>query len=665
MSNPKQRVAELTALLEKYNYEYYVKDNPTVTDAEYDNLMDELIHLETNYPELKSKYSPTQRVGGKILDGFSKVKHKRLMLSLADVFNEEEVRDFDRKVREALNLDTIDYMAEMKIDGLAMSLDYVDGSLNYAATRGDGNIGENVTSNVITVKSIPTHIAVNKPFEVRGEIFMPKKSLEKLNQERASKNEPLLANARNAAAGSIRQLDTSVAASRGLEGFWYYFVNAEEYGITRHSDALNYIETLGFKTNPERRICHGIEEVINYINEYTNKRSSLSYDIDGIVIKVDEFKYYDQLGYTAKTPKWAIAYKFPPEEVITKLRDIVYTVGRTGKITPNAVLDPVRVAGSLVSRATLHNEDFVKEKGLMVGDTIVIRKAGDIIPEVVRVLKERRDGNEKPYQMITACPICGQPLKKIDAMHYCTNPNCEARNIEYLIHFASREAMEIDGMGPAVLEEFFNLGLIHSVADIYRLKDHEQTILELEGWSHKSFNNLMAAIEKSKHNSLEKLITGLGINEVGSKMARTLVKRYPDINQWKQLELMELLSLPDIGPVVAESIYQFFHDENRLRLLDDLARLGVNMTYLGPKVDYSSPFAGKTIVLTGTLSRYGRKEATVLLENLGAKVTSAVSKSTDIVIAGVEAGSKLDKAKALGIKVMDEEEFISILENKK
>lgn len=665
MADPKERVAQLTALLEKYNYEYYVKDNPTVSDAEYDNLMDELIHLETNYPELKSKYSPTQRVGGQILDGFEKVKHKRLMLSLADVFNEDEVRDFDRKVREALNLDTIDYMAEMKIDGLAMSLDYVDGSLNYAATRGDGNIGENVTSNVITVKSIPTHLSINKPFEVRGEIFMPKKSLEKLNAERLAKNEPLLANARNAAAGSIRQLDTSVAANRGLEGFWYYFVNAQEYGFTRHSESLNYIETLGFKTNKERRICHGIEEVINYINEYTNKRSSLPYDIDGIVIKVDEFKYYDRLGYTAKTPKWAIAYKFPPEEVITKLRDIVYTVGRTGKITPNAVLDPVRVAGSLVSRATLHNEDFINEKGLMVGDTIVIRKAGDIIPEVVRVIKERRDGSEKEYKMIDKCPICGQPLEKIEAMHYCTNPHCDARNIEYLIHFASRDAMEIDGMGPAVLEEFFNLGFVRNIPDIYRLKNHEQEILELEGWSHKSFANLINAIEKSKKNSLEKLITGLGINEVGSKMARTLVKRYSDIEQWKALTMDELLSLNDVGPVVADSIYKFFHDEGSLKMLDALKELGVNMNYLGPKIDMSSPFANKTIVLTGTLTKYGRKEATVLLENLGAKVTGSVSKATDIVIAGAEAGSKLAKAQSLGIKVMNEEEFISILENKK
>jgi len=664
MNDLEKRVEEITKLLEKYNYEYYVKDNPSVSDAEYDNLMDELIHIETNHLELKKPFSPTQRVGGQVLTGFEKVKHKRMMLSLADVFNEDEVREFDRKVLEALHLDSIDYMAEMKIDGLAMSLDYVDGTLNYAATRGDGNIGEKVTSNVITVKSIPTHISIDKPFEVRGEIFMPKKSLLKLNEERAINKEPLFANARNAAAGSIRQLDTKIAASRGLEGFWYYFVNAQEFGFTRHSESLNYIESLGFKTNKERRICHGIEEVIKYINEYTEKRSSLPYDIDGIVIKVDEFKYYNRLGYTAKTPKWAIAYKFPPEEVITKLRDIVYSVGRTGKITPNAVLDPVRVAGSLVSRATLHNEDFVKEKGLMIGDTIVIRKAGDIIPEVVRAIKERRDGTEKQFQMIDKCPICGQPLEKIDAMHYCVNPSCDARKIESLIHFASRDAMEIEGFGPAVAEEFFNLGFVKSIPDIYRLKDKEEQILNLEGWSHKSFNNLIEAINKSKNNSLEKLITGLGVNEIGNKMARTLVKRFANIDDWLNLETMELLSLNDIGPVVADSIYEYFHNEENIKLINELKELGVNMKYLGPAINMNSYFANKTIVLTGTLTKYGRKEATVMLENLGAKVTGSVSKSTDLVIAGEEAGSKLDKAKSLGIKVINEQEFDELLKTK-
>lgn len=663
--DPKERVKELTTLIEKYNREYYINDAPSVSDAEYDNLMDELIRLENEHPELKSPFSPTQRVGGQVLSSFEKIKHKRMMLSLADVFNEDEVRDFDHKVCEALGLNSVDYMAEMKIDGLAMSLDYNNGRLNYAATRGDGNIGENVTSNVITIKSIPTLIDIDKPLEVRGEVYMPKKSLEKLNQERASRNEPLLANARNAAAGSIRQLDSKIAASRGLNAFWYYFVNASDFNITKHSESLDYIEKLGFQTNKERRICHGIEEVIAYINEYTEKRPHLPYDIDGIVIKVDDFKYYDRLGYTAKTPKWAIAYKFPPEEVVTKLRDIVYTVGRTGKITPNAVLDPVRVAGSLVSRATLHNEDFVKEKGLMIGDYVVIRKAGDIIPEVVRVIKERRSGDEKPYVMIDKCPICGASLKKIDAMHFCVNKQCDARKIEGLIHFASRDAMEIDGMGPAVVEEFFNLGFLRSVIDVYLLAKHENEILSLEGWQRKSFDNLIKAINKSKQNSLEKLLVGLGISEIGSKMARTLVKRYPTIDDWLHLEMNDLLTVNDIGPVVATSIYNYFHDEENIKTLNTLKDLGVNMDYLGPKIDLNSPFANKTIVLTGTLNKYGRKEATVLLENLGAKVTGSVSKATDIVIAGEEAGSKLTKAKALGIRVLNEQEFISLLENKK
>ena len=403
--NPSERVEEITKLLEKYNYEYYVLDNPSVSDAEYDRLINELIMLETQYPELKSPYSPTQRVGGTVLDEFKKITHKRMMLSLANAFNEDDLRNFDKKVRETLHKDKIEYMCEMKIDGLAMSLDYEGGELNYAATRGNGTVGEVVTNNVITIKSIPTHINAFLPLEARGEVFMPKKSLEKLNKERKANNETLFANCRNAAAGSIRQLDSKIAASRQLDAYWYYFVNANEFGIKKHSDALNYLESLGFKTNKERRICNGIEEVLAYIEEYTAKRSSLEYDIDGIVIKVNNIDDYDILGYTAKTPKWAIAYKFPPEEVSTKLLDIVYTVGRTGKITPNAVLEPVRVAGSLVQRATLHNEDFIKDKGLKVGDIVVIRKAGDVIPEVVRPLIEKRTGDEIEYKMIENCPV--------------------------------------------------------------------------------------------------------------------------------------------------------------------------------------------------------------------------------------------------------------------
>lgn len=659
-----ERAKEITELLNKYNYEYYVLDLPSVSDAEYDRLMQELIYLEELHPELRTPLSPTQRVGGQVASEFKKVTHKRLMLSLANAFNDEDLRDFDRKIKEVLGDTQITYMCEMKIDGLAMSLDYVDGKLNYAATRGDGNVGEDVTSNVLTIKSIPTHIDVTLPFEVRGEVFMPKATLEKLNKIREENGESLLANARNAAAGSIRQLDSKVAASRKLDAFWYYFVNAGEFGIKRHSEALDMVQKLGFKTNPERRLCNGIEEVLEYIKEYTLKRPTLPYDIDGIVIKVDDMTVYDRIGYTAKTPKWAIAYKFPPEEVMTTLEDIIFTVGRTGKITPNAVLSPVRVAGSLIQRATLHNEDFVLERDLKIGDTVIIRKAGDVIPEVVKAIKERRNGTEKEFEMIKRCPVCGEPLEKIDAMHYCMNPYCDARHIEGLIHFVSKDAMDIDGLGEKVVEQLFDEKLITSIPDIYRLHQYRQDLLRLEGFSDKSVDKLLESIEKSKGQSLERLLFGLGIDEVGSKTAKVLAKRFLSLDAFYYINEAELLVIPDIGPVSAKSISDYFSDLFRLSMLDELKELGVNFTYLGKVASQNSYFTGKTVVLTGTLTKYGRKEATTILEDLGAKVTGSVSKSTNIVIYGTEAGSKLDKAHALGIQTMDEDEFLSHLEGK-
>ena len=659
--DPKLRSEEITKLLEKYNYEYYVLDNPSVSDAEYDRLMQELIAIEEAHPELKSPLSPTQRVGGTVQDEFKKVTHKRMMLSLANAFNETDLRDFDRKIREALGVDKVTYMAEMKIDGLGMSLVYRN-KLQYAATRGDGSEGEDVTSNVITIKSIPSHIDCNDELEIRGEVFMPKKSLLKLNKEREKAREPLFANARNAAAGSIRQLDSAIAASRGLDAFWYYFVNARDFGIRYHSEALAYADKLGFKTNPERRICNGIDEVLDYIDEYTEKRPSLDYDIDGIVIKVDDMSMYDKLGYTSKTPRWAIAYKFPPEEVITKLTDIIYTVGRTGKITPNAVLEPVRVAGSLVQRATLHNEDFIREKDLKVGDYVVLRKAGDVIPEVVRVVKERRTGDEQEYKMIENCPVCGAPLTKKDAMHFCLNPYCEAKKIEGMIHYSSRDAMDIEGMGEKVVEQFFNQGFFRDIAEIYDLADHREEIIALDGWKDKSIDNLINAIEKSKSNSLEKVLFGLGIKEVGAKTAKTLARIYGDIDSLKNATFEELIEIPDVGPILSQSLVDWFSNDNNLRLVEALKEKGVNFKYLGSTSKAAdSYFSGKTVVLTGTLSSMGRKEATNLLEDLGAKVTGSVSKATDCVIAGVEAGSKLDKAQQLGIQVLNEEEFLALL----
>ena len=658
----KQRVHEITSLLNKYNYEYYVLDNPSVDDAEYDRLMNELIMLEGAYPELKSPLSPTSRVGGQVVSSFRKIVHKRMMLSLANAFNEDDLRAFDKRVKDALGVDNVEYVAEMKIDGLAMSLTYVDGKFDYAATRGDGTTGEDVSSNVLTIKSIPSSISTFKEVEVRGEVYMPKKVLASLNKERSQKGEALLANARNAAAGSIRQLDSSIAASRKLDAYWYYFVNASDFGFKKHSDALDYIQSLGFRTNPERRICKGIEEVLKFVEEYTLKRPSLPYDIDGLVIKVNDMTKYDTIGYTAKTPKWAIAYKFPPEEVVTKLKDIIFTVGRTGKITPNAVLDPVRVQGSMIARATLHNEEFVVSKDIRVGDYVVLRKAGDVIPEVVRVVKERREEGTVPFKMTSSCPICGAPLIQKDAIHYCSNTKCDARHIEGLIHYCSKDAMDIDGLGDKIIEYFFNQKFIHSIPSIYRLEQYAQDIKITDGFGEKSVVKLLQGIEKSKSNSLERLLFGLGIKEVGVKTAKTLASYFVTMEALEKATYDDLLLVPDIGDISARSIVDYFKEEDNKKMIEELKELGINMKYLGKPVSSKKTyFTGKTCVLTGTLANFGRKEATEILESYGAKVTSSVSKSTSLVIFGTEAGSKLDKANALGIETMDEEEFMKII----
>lgn len=656
-----EKIKQLREKLERFNYEYYVLDNPSVDDAEYDRLMQELILLETENPQFKSSLSPSQRVGGEVQTEFKKVVHKRTMLSLANAFNEDDLRSFDEKVREALKIDEVVYMAEMKIDGLGISLNYNE-KLIAAVTRGDGVQGEDVTANVLTIKSVPSHINLKGDFEVRGEVFMSKDTLKELNKERAKNDEPLFANTRNAAAGSIRQLDSSIAAKRKLDAYWYYFVNAGNFGVRYHSEALDFCDKLGFKTNPNRKKCVGIEEVIKYVEEYSQKRNKLPYDIDGIVIKIDDMSTYDKLGYTAKTPRWAIAYKFPPEEVITKLEDIIFTVGRTGKITPNAVLEPVRVAGSLVQRATLHNEDFVLEKQLMLGDYVYLRKAGDVIPEVLKVDISKRDGTQSPFVMIEDCPVCGQPLVKKDAMHFCVNENCGARKIEGMIHFASKDAMDIEGLGEKVAEQFFNQNFFHSIPEIYRLKEHREEIIALDGWKSKSIDNLINAIEKSKENSLERLLFGFGIKEVGTKMAKTLAKKYMTLEALFDANVEDLLEISDVGPVVAESVKTWFKDENNVEMIKQLKEEGVNFNYLGEVTSAAdSYFSGKTIVLTGTLTTMGRKEASEKLENLGAKVTGSVSLSTDIVLAGSDAGSKLDKARQLGIEVMDEETFLKLI----
>ena len=658
----KARAAFLTETLNRWTYEYYVLDNPSHSDAEFDRYMEELQRIEKQFPLLQSPTSPTQRVGGQVLDSFKKIPHKRLMLSLGDIFNEDEIRDWDRKIREALHKDVVDYMGEVKIDGLGMSLVYREGVLQYCVTRGDGVMGEDVTENVKKIPSIPLKVKETRPFEVRGEVFMPKSSLERLNNERLKTGEPLFANARNAAAGSIRQLDSRIAASRGLDAYWYYLVNAKELGEHIHSKSLDYLDELGFKTNHERRKLHGVEELIAYAKEYHEKRASLGYDIDGLVFKVDDIDLYDIIGYTAKTPKWAIAYKFPPEEVSTKLLDIFLTVGRTGRITPNAVLEPVRVAGSLVQRATLNNEDFIAEKGLMIGDEVILHKAADVIPEVVRPLVERRDGTQRPFVMAENCPECGKPLTKVQGLHYCLNPDCPSRKIEGMIHFASRDAMDIDGMGSAVIEELFGEGFLHDIPDIYDLYQHAARIKELDGWSNKSMSNLLGAIEESKSKSLERLLFGLGIKEVGNKTAKVLARRHRNLNEYFSLTEEDYQKIDDIGPIVAASIYRYFHDEKNIAMIERLRAAGVNFEYLGTDtIDTTNYFYGKTVVLTGTLERYSREEMTSILEGIGAKCSGSVSKKTDIVIAGPGAGSKLAKAEALGIKVIDEEEALSHL----
>ena len=658
----KKRHQELVEILEKYSYEYYVLDNPSVSDAEYDDKLSELENLEKLFPELITRNSPTQRIIGQVLTGFNKIHHKYQMLSLGDVFNLEELSIWDRKLCENLNVKNVTYNAEMKIDGLAMSLVYENGELLYCATRGDGTTGEDVTTNVLTIPSIPTHIKIKERVEIRGEVYMPKASFIELNKARKEADEPLFANARNAAAGSIRNLDSNVAKSRKLDAWWYYLEEPEKFNIKTQAEALDFIESLGFKVNPERKVLSNFEEINKYVEEYNKKRNSLPYDIDGIVLKVNDLSLHEEIGYTAKTPKWAIAYKFPPEEVITKLKDIIYTVGRTGKITPNAVLEPVKVAGSTVQRATLHNEDFIKDKDLMVGDYVILRKAGDIIPEVVTPVYARRDGSQIPFKMITNCPDCGSELVKIEAMHFCLNKNCPSRKIESLIHFASKDAMDIEGMGDKVCEQFFAEKFIQSIPDIYRLANFKENIIQIEGWSYKSTESLLEAIENSKKKSLEKLLFGLGIKEVGEKMAKVLARFYKNIDRLMSESEENLLKINDIGEVCAASIYKYFHDEENIKLINELKQLGLNMNYLGSEtINENNYFYNKKIVLTGTLSKYGRKEATEILENLGAHVSSSVSKVTDLVIYGEEAGSKLDKANKLNVRVMNEEEFLDIL----
>ena len=652
-----QRILELRSILDRLAYEYYVLDQPSKSDQEYDRYYQELVALEDEFPQYRDPNSITQRVGGAVLDAFTKVEHKRTMLSLGNAFNLEDLHAFDERVREVVP--NARYVVELKIDGLAMSLIYRDGRFVQALTRGDGVVGEDVTHNVKTIPSIPMHIPLQGEVEVRGEVYMPNASFQMLNEEREKNGEELFANPRNAAAGSIRQLDSSVAAKRKLDAFWYYFVNAQEYDIHSHEEALQKMSEMHLRVNPLRKVCERIDEVWQFIEEITEQRNDLPYAIDGMVIKVDDLDAQNRLGSTVKVPRWAIAYKFPAEEVITKLLDIVVTVGRTGRITPNAVLEPVRVAGTTVSAAQLHNEDMIKEKDIRIHDDVVVRKAGDIIPEVVRPLLERRNDTQAVYHFPTHCPICGSELVRFpeEAAHYCINQDCPARVVESMIHFASRDAMDIDTLGDKKVEFFHKQGFLNTIEDIYCLKEHRQELIDLEGFKEKSVDKLLDAIEDSKQNPLEDLIYGLGIRQVGKKAAKVLAKHFLSMDALMAANEEELVAIKDIGQITAESITAFFHEPKNMELIAHLKGYGLRMDTEAEQIQESS-FSGKTIVLTGTLTQMTRNDAKALLESLGANVSGSVSKKTDLVIYGEAAGSKLTKANSLGVMTMDEDTFM-------
>jgi DNA ligase (NAD+) len=664
LQTAEQRVKELKSLLTQYGYEYYVLDKPSVPDAEYDRLMQELLALEEEFPQLKTADSPSQRVGGAVLEQFEKVEHRIPMLSLANAFNEQDLRDFDRRIRQTVGSD-FSYVCELKIDGLAVSLRYEDGLFVQGATRGDGTIGEDITANLKTIKAIPLRLTENISIEVRGEAYMPKRSFEALNERRKERGEELFANPRNAAAGSLRQLDPKIAASRKLDVFLYGIGNPEAIGVVSHSEGLDYLDRLGFKTNHERRKCAAIDDVIEFVNGWVEKRPHLPYEIDGIVIKVDSLEQQAKLGTTAKSPRWAIAYKFPAEEVVTTLLDIELSVGRTGVITPTAILEPVKVAGTTVQRASLHNEDLIREKDIKIGDKVVVKKAGDIIPEVVNVLADQRTGEEADFYMPTHCPECESELVRLEGevALRCINPKCPAQIREGLIHFVSRDAMNIEGLGEKVISQLFAKKLITDVADIYKLT--REQLLALERMGEKSVSNLLAAIEASKSNSLEKLLFGLGIRHVGAKAAKTLAQEFGSMDKLASASKDELMAINEIGDKMADSIVSFFEQEEASELIQELVAAGVNMEYKGVRPvspeESDSVFAGKTIVLTGKLERLTRNEAKEKIEALGGIVAGSVSKKTHLVIAGEDAGSKLAKARELGIEVWDEEKLLEVL----
>ncbi|MGX0021308.1 DNA ligase (NAD+) [Staphylococcus hominis] len=659
MDNIQNRVNELHDLLNQYSYEYYVKDNPSVPDSEYDKLLRELIDIENAHPELKTDDSPTVRVGGEAQSSFEKVNHETPMLSLGNAFNEEELRRFDERIRE--HIGNVEYMCELKIDGLAVSLKYEDGRFVQGLTRGDGTTGENITENLRTIHAIPLKIKEPLNVEVRGEAYMPRRSFMRLNDEREKNEEQPFANPRNAAAGSLRQLDPKLAAKRKLSVFLYSVNDFTDFSATTQSDALDELDRLGFKTNHERARVEDIEGVLEYIKKWTKQREQLSYDIDGIVIKVNDLDQQDEMGFTQKSPRWAIAYKFPAEEVVTELKDIELSIGRTGVVTPTAILEPIRVAGTTVSRASLHNEDLIKERDIRIGDSVIVKKAGDIIPEVVRSIIDRRPNDAKPYHMPTHCPSCGHELVRIEGevALRCINPKCQAQLVEGLIHFVSRQAMNIDGLGNKIIQQLYHHQLIKDVGDIFYLT--KEDLLPLERMGTKKVENLLSAIEHAKQNSLEHLLFGLGIRHLGAKASQILAEKFETMDRLLKVTEEELVAIHDIGDKLAQSVVTYLDNEDIKALIEKLKDKNVNMTYKGVKsseIEGHPEFQNKTIVLTGKLQQMTRKEATTWLEMQGAKVTSSVTKSTDLVIAGEDAGSKLSKAEQFGTEIWSESQFI-------
>jgi len=661
MENPKKRIESLKEQLKYHNHQYYVLDHPTISDIEYDALMQELIDLENDHPEYLTSDSPSQRVGGEVLDKFTKVEHTLPMLSLSNAFNEDDLKKFDNRIRKAQP--NITYVVEAKIDGLAASLIYENGQLIRGATRGNGTIGEDITHNIKTIKSIPLSLNKAISLEVRGEVFMSKDSFAKLNDQRRSQGLEPFKNPRNAAAGTMRQLDSKVAAERDLDMFIYSITEKDEDAVNTHFEVLNHLKELGFKINNEVRKYENINDVIDRVKTLEEMRQDLPYDIDGVVVKVNERKYYEEIGYTAKSPKWAIAYKFKAEEVITKVNDIFFQVGRTGQITPVASLEPVDVQGSTVSRATLHNEDYLKEKDIRLHDDVIIKKAGDIIPEVVSVIKENRDDSSQPFEFIKSCPVCGGPIERkgSEADHYCVNDDCPAKNMEGLIHFSSRGAMNIEGLGERIIELFYNEGYLKTIPDIYRLHERRDKLIVRAGFGVKSIDKLLSNIEKSKDNSLEKLVFGLGIRFVGSKVSKVLAMHFKTLSDMMDASETEFKAVDEIGDKIAASLVTYFNDEDNKSLIQELADLGINMTYDGPEKQ-TGVFDGKTFVITGKLPNLTRNEAKLIIEKQGGKVTSSVSKNTDYLLAGEDAGSKYDKAEKLSVRIIDEETLYEIIE---